>query len=247
MSVGSLAARRVAADIWRGVRPADPWRVNGLNNEAAVRRRLHWLANRLLMLPELPDAVASAVDHIDSFADAPRSIALSVAGLFDGVDDLSPGWARAVARLLVVQNVAARMGCWQGTSEVADDARCAQRLYQDIPQTPAYPLAELLASARAIHIDGHMAEATRLWLAADRLHRTPAPLIHVATLMCRARRLREAAWAIRAALLERTEQFLSERIVQKARRLSRQLAVTLSSQSIDGQGGRLTADVSSRG
>ncbi|MEO1336779.1 MAG: hypothetical protein AAFV29_14120, partial [Myxococcota bacterium] len=202
------------------------------------------MANRLLMLPELPEGVASAIERIDAFSDAPRAIALSVAALFDGVNDLSPGWARAVARLLVVQNVAARMGCWQGAAEVADDARCAMRLYRDVPPVPAYPLADLLASARTVHTEGRAAEAIRLWLAADRLHRTPAPLVHVATLMCRARRLHEACWAIRAALLERTDQFPSEHLVHKARRLSRQLTLTLSSQLLDGHGGRLAADAS---
>ncbi len=226
-SVGVRAARRVAAEIWRGARSAEPWRVFGLNSASAVRRRLGWLSDRLVEQEQPPPFIRAELAAIDWHQGTPTRISEAVVATVDRVTDMSPGWARALARMLVVMHLGARLGHWPpGPSEIKD-ARVAAHLYSGVEPAPVRSLPETLQAARALHVRGEIQPAIREWLTADRLHRTPMPLLHVAALLCRVGRIREACWSLRAALMEPETQFPSPAVHSKARMLSAQLSLAM--------------------
>lgn len=235
------AVRRVATEVWRGARPAEAWRVHGLNSEGAVRRRLSWLAVRLVTQADLPGTTRETLESIDWFQETPSSISTIVAALVDCVDDLAPTWARGVARLYVVQLLAQRLGWWPAGAEEAEDAAIGHGLYADIVDPFQASLVDTLKRARELHVLGEVSEAIRYWMSADRQHRTPMPLLHVGALLCRVGRVRDARWAMRAALLEPEAQFPSSEVFQKTRRLAAQLSLTMAAQKDTTQGSLVAA------
>ena len=223
----SLAALHVSAALWRGALPARRWRVAGLNGTPAVRRRLAWLAERLVADPEVPSALTEALGEISWYADEPTVIRAACHELVARVSDRRA--ARAVVRLVVVQQLAARLGHWPCEPEQADDARVAASLYGERPSVPVTSLGILLDRARKLHMAGREVAALAHWLAADRLFRMPGPLIHAAVLLSRSGLRRSACWALRAAMLEPAGRFATPAIFDDVRRLSAQLALAVAS------------------
>ncbi len=244
LSSGGRAAARVAGEVWRGARSPDPWRVHGLNGEPAVRRRLSWLADRLLELPDLPAPFRREFSPVEWHRTPATTIVNIVSAALDRVDDLKPSWARALARIVVVQHLAARAGWWPEGPEEIDDAEVARLLYVDTTP-PNDSLVEALQLARARHVLGDVNSAVRLWLTADRLHRTPMPLLHVAGLLCRVGRFQEALWALRVALLEPGDHFPAPAVYGRARLLAAELALALATHTETTRGSMLDARRSS--
>ena len=222
------AARHVAAELWRGARSSAPWRSHGLNSESAVRRRLQWLAARLLAKVELPVPAERTLSTIDWFDDSAFAIARRIVHRLNQVKDTTEGWTRALARLVVVQRLAARLGWWPPGQDETEDYRVASLLYRGVDELPECSLAEAVANARRHHVDHRTEAALMGWLAADRIHRTPGPLLHAGALLCRAGRIRHARWVLRAALLEPADTFPSVEVFGRTRLLSAQLSLLLS-------------------
>ena len=222
-SPGERLAARVALDLWRAARDPEPWHVHGLNGEPAVRRRLAWLAGHAVGAPA---HILSAVELIDWHRDSAHAIRATVRILAAQITNVSTDWARALVHLVVVQRLAARTGWWPAGSEEAEDAEIARLLYADTDHPPR-PLAETLRLAREHHGVGRSRWALQAWLSADRLHRTPLPLVQVASLLRQAGDLRSACWAVRVALLEPRETFDAPGTYAQARALATQLSLTL--------------------
>ena len=132
--------------------------------------------------------------------------------------------------MVVVQRVAARLGWWPAGADEVSDQHLAGKLYARTDDVPTSAMVDLLQAARRHHLRRESPAALRLWLSADRLHRLPVPLLHVATLLCREGRIRESAWALRTALLEPADQFPSVAVYTKARLLAAQLSLTSATQ-----------------
>ena len=179
----------------------------------------------------VPRPVRDQLNKIDWKVAPAIEVATTTVTLIDPLDDLNPAWVRALIRILVTQHLAARLGWWPVDEQEADDAHIAHKLYATADPSPNCSLVHALQQARVHHLDGQTDSAIRFWLTADRLHRTPTPLLNVAALLCQAGRLNEASWALRAALLEPADQFPAAEVYSKARLLAAELGLLVAAQT----------------
>src|SRR5262245_4759512 len=113
------ACRQIAHEVWRAERSSEPFAVHGLNSEHAVRDRLKKFALDLQASGDLPLTLRPELAAINFASDAP----LSILERCEALIERSGRAAQALARMLIVQSIAGRLGRWAVHSAEIPDAR----------------------------------------------------------------------------------------------------------------------------
>jgi hypothetical protein len=228
------ACRILAGEVFRRERRIENLRTGGLNTEKAVRQRLMSMAMELSRTRGLDDGVALSLYALRWNEDDPLTILekteallertcrepLATPGSLLRIADRTVG---LLARLLVLQCLAGRLGRWAVRSGELLDARTARGRYRDLgtPEWSQYCRLTDEASA-AFQAGDHRLAATKVF-DADRLVRTPSMLLLAAVSLCRVKDFVGALWTVRTCLLEPEESFENEAAFKKAKTLELRL------------------------
>lgn len=207
--------------------------LSGMTSEQAVRQRLRRavelrsdapeaVIHRLLSFGwsyEMPIRLLDATEEL-FLADPPWSFVDSVQR---GKGAVIP----VIAQLLIMQKVAGHLGLWAVRGPQLRDARIARSLYRATSVRDSIVWTDLIQSAELLARKGRSAEAVRVLLSADRLHRTPAVLLLATRLLYEMGDHHRALWTARAALLESPAAFGSEERFDKIRGFAARLGARL--------------------
>ncbi|MCA9553217.1 MAG: hypothetical protein KC933_24485 [Myxococcales bacterium] len=230
------ACRGLAAEVWQGQRDRALWEADGLNAEDVVRHRLRGVVQDILRESGLRREAYAVLAGMDVVRDAavdvlaaseaavraqlPRGYACPQAVLH-GAGKLT----FHLVRLVVLQELAGRLGVWAVSPDAVEDARVARRLVRG-PQVPGWGhFRGLLKRAKLAYEADALAEAAVLYLDVDRMVRTAAGLLRAAIALGRSGDRAGARWAVRACLLEPVHRFEGPAAYQQALALERRLVL----------------------
>jgi hypothetical protein len=236
------ACRLIAAEIWRAERPHAHFGLSGLNSEQAVRERLQKLAMELEAIDELPDLLALQLVGVGWTRDEPltllekteRMVSSHCIRRFTLPDDLlrdRDPITFQVARLLIVQCVAGRLGLWAVRTGEIPDARFARAMLKDVSDADWSEYRALIDASEELYRLGRHRDAAIALLSADRLVRTAAGLLQSAVSLTKAGDYMSALWAVRAALLEPKSAFESPHAYLKAHKIEGRLRAIIDGRS----------------
>lgn len=142
----------------------------------------------------------------------------------DDAGDFAADGDRQIARLLITQCVAGRLGRWAVREGELDDAKLARGLLKNVGPMQATDAATLVIAAEELFRMGQYVEAASYLLNADRARRSTSCLFKLAVCLWKAARYDGALWSIRACLLEdlgafdRPESLLKAQMVESSLR-----------------------------